>query len=1118
MNVATCPCERSAATCHCERSAAIRFRVCVATAVFLLAIVSSATAKYSGGSGTADDPYQIATAADLILLGETPADYDKHFILTADIDLDPNLPGRKVFDKAVIAPPASLDKWGNYQGTAFAGVLDGNGHTILHLTIKRGNYVGLFGKLASPAEVKGLGVVDINIVGSGRVGGLVGLNAGGTVTQCHSTGTVSGNGSYLGGLVGENVGTVTQCYSTGAASGVYFAGGLVGMNRSGVTQCWSWAKASGERYIGGLVGYDESGDVTQCYSSGAVTGESNVGGLVGNSLRGTPTACFWDTQTSGQTKSAGGTGQTTAQMRDIQTYLGAGWDFVGETGNGTSEIWQMPPGGGYPVLTTFNGYVPAQLKGHGTPEEPYLISDALDLGAVVHYSLSAHYRLAASIDLAGIRWGVAVIPRFAGTFDANGHTISHLTIHGGGYLGLFGRLASGAEVKNLGVVDIKITGSGTGLGGLAGLNSGHITRCYSNGVVSGGSAVGGVVGSNGGTVSDSYSTGKITGDSTFGGLVGNNYGSVIGCYSAGVVSGSSLSGGLVGNNGLGTVLHSVWDVQTSGLSGSAGGVGLTTSEMMAPNMLAVNGFADDPNWVLDAGHDYPRLAWEGKPGSVIPEFPIDWLKGGGTSADPYRVDTAGQLVMSGRASVLWDKHFVLGADINLDPKLPNGQVFPQAVIPAFMGIFDGNDHTISRLAVRGGSLLGLFGQLKSGGTVKSLGVVDVNIAGSSGYVGGLVGSNGGTVAECYSSGVVSGNSYVGGVVGWNEGTVTHSRSTGAMKGTTGVGGLVGYNYGSVVQCYSAGAVSGEDYVGGLTGLNGGTVARCYSTGVVKGDSFVGGLAGDNSTGGFLTVCHSTSTVSGTRSPVGGLVGENWGDVTQCYSTGNVRCNLVQTGDSVPIIEDAGGLIGMNYGNVTRSYCTGAVTGDRDVGGLVGRNSGDVTQCYSTGAVEGGKLGGIGGLVGGDPNAAGRVTACFWDIQTSGQTKSASGAGKTTAEMQTAKTFLDAAWDFVGETKDGTEDIWGMLEGKDYPRLAWEFWAFSPDPADGATDVIQAPTLSWLAAREAVAHDVYFDQDKTAVANATPASLSIYRGRQAVEAATYGLGCLGMRKDLLLAGR
>ena len=48
-----------------------------------------------------------------------------------------------------------------------------------------------------------------------------------------------------------------------------------------------------------------------------------------------------------------------------------------------------------------------------------------------------------------------------------------------------------------------------------------------------------------------------------------------------------------------------------------------------------------------------------------------------------------------------------------------------------------------------------------------------------------------------------------------------------------------------------------------------------------------------------------------------------------------------------------------------------------------------------------------------------------------------GIGKTTAEMQTAKMFLDAGWDFAGETANGTEDIWWILEGKDYPRLWWE---------------------------------------------------------------------------------
>ena len=71
-----------------------------------------AQAQYSSGTGDANDPYQIASADDLMLFGETSGDYDKHFILTADIDLDPNLPGRKVFDRAVIP--------------AFFGELNGN--------------------------------------------------------------------------------------------------------------------------------------------------------------------------------------------------------------------------------------------------------------------------------------------------------------------------------------------------------------------------------------------------------------------------------------------------------------------------------------------------------------------------------------------------------------------------------------------------------------------------------------------------------------------------------------------------------------------------------------------------------------------------------------------------------------------------------------------------------------------------------------------------------------------------------------------------------------------------------------------------------------------------------
>jgi hypothetical protein len=74
------------------RDTMILRRIPVLIAVCLVGL--PAQAKYNGGTGEPNDPYQIATAADLILLGDSPEDYDKHFVLTADVDLDPKLPGQ----------------------------------------------------------------------------------------------------------------------------------------------------------------------------------------------------------------------------------------------------------------------------------------------------------------------------------------------------------------------------------------------------------------------------------------------------------------------------------------------------------------------------------------------------------------------------------------------------------------------------------------------------------------------------------------------------------------------------------------------------------------------------------------------------------------------------------------------------------------------------------------------------------------------------------------------------------------------------------------------------------------------------------------------------------------
>ncbi|RPJ34751.1 MAG: hypothetical protein EHM35_09630, partial [Planctomycetaceae bacterium] len=73
------------------------------TIVLGLGMVAGAV-EFAGGTGEPNDPYQIATAEQLIAIGSDPNLLDRHFVLVANLDLDPNQPGGQVFDRAVIAP------------------------------------------------------------------------------------------------------------------------------------------------------------------------------------------------------------------------------------------------------------------------------------------------------------------------------------------------------------------------------------------------------------------------------------------------------------------------------------------------------------------------------------------------------------------------------------------------------------------------------------------------------------------------------------------------------------------------------------------------------------------------------------------------------------------------------------------------------------------------------------------------------------------------------------------------------------------------------------------------------------------------------------------------------
>ena len=314
---------------------------------------------------------------------------------------------------------------------------------------------------------------------------------------------------------------------------------------------------------------------------------------------------------------------------------------------------------------------------------------------------------------------------------------------------------------------------------------------------------------------------------------------------------------------------------------------------------------------------------------------------------------------------------------------------------AYTGTFDGQGYEISDLFIDRPSEadIGLFGVVDERGFVRNVGVVNTDVTGEW-LVGGLVGLSFGTVSNCYCSGSVSGNDQVGALVGHNDGTVSNSYSTGSVSGNDLVGGLVGGSIDTVSNSHSSGTVIGESRVGGLVGGINGIVTNSYSSASAIGDRQIGGLVG-YANECTISNCQSTGSATG-DSYVGGLVGWNRDTVRNCYSLASV------TGEWL-----VGGLVGHNRGTVSNSYSSGVVSGSEDVGGLVGRNYDAI------------------------------VSNSFWDIQTSGQTTSDGGTGKTTAEMKSIATFT--SWDIIAVTPGQTNSayIWNIVDDETYPFLSWQ---------------------------------------------------------------------------------
>ncbi|MFC1635545.1 right-handed parallel beta-helix repeat-containing protein [Planctomycetota bacterium] len=404
--------------------------------------------------------------------------------------------------------------------------------------------------------------------------------------------------------------------------------------------------------------------------------------------------------------------------------------------------------------------------------------------------------------------------------------------------------------------------------------------------------------------------------------------------------------------------------------------------------------------------------------------------GEGKLDNPYLIYTPEQMNTIGLHAEDRDCHFKLMADIDLGGLGMRDFNIIGTFPNFFRGVFDGNGHTISNFTYISTDVDGvaLFSCIEgTQAEIRNLGLIDPVV--DAGIVnpifeedrveGNRAGSLvdylwRGTVNRCYvRGGSVSADIHIGGLVAYNQGgTIADCSSTADVAGFGDIGGLVGYNGGTIVSCHAISTVTGNDAVGGLAGFNDGMVQDSSAKGSVVGDTDVGGLVGENK---------RHKTIQGS------------------FSMGSV------TG-----IDSVGGLVGTSHGDINNCYATSKVSGGRCVGGLVGFfGSAIIDRCYSTGNIVHEPIEGfadnprIGGLVGsGYPpedeySLPSEILRSFWDIETSGQTMSFGGMGLTTAEMQTAQMFIEVGWDFVDETDNGTDDIWWITEGQDYPRLWWE---------------------------------------------------------------------------------
>ena len=932
-----------------------------------------------------------------------------------------------------------------------------------------------------------------SVTGAGDVGGLMGyMNSGGTMQRSYSTASVTGSGDDIGGLVGNNIGTLTASYATGAVTGVDYVGGLVGANSRALNSSDSGSiiasYATGEvsgtgSNVGGLVGVN-AGTITNSYwdvttstqadDGNAATGEGKTTSQLQSPTQTNGYAGIYANWNLNLDATAGGDDPWDFGTASEYPALKVEWD-----GDGAATAYEFGrQGRSAPAVAVdydldddglievsdlaqlnamrwdLNGDGASTDAGYATafpnPETgmgcPITAADADDndcLGYELTANLDFDTNGSGTANLGDTYWngGSGWEPigtsasRFNTVFDGRGYTISNLFISRGAtdYVGLFGAAGAWIRVRNVGLEDAAVTGQDN-VGILLGETNGEVEFTYTTGSVVGRVRVGGLVGNSGrtGSIETSYSTASVTGTGNYsggligqsngavkasyatgavggvraGGLVGRNYyyGAITASYARGAVTGSSVARGLVASNPIlfglpgqpddtGTVTDSYWDVTTSGIADdndAATGVGRTTNDLATPEQS--DGYAGIyANWNLNldstAGGDDP---WDFGTASQYPALKADFNR------DSVKSAADGDFGRQPRSAP------VVAVDYDLDDNNLI-EVSTLAQLNAIRHDLDGNGD--STHADYTGAFLNAAADMGCAATCTGYELTaDLDFD-----------TNGSGTANL-------GDTYWNGGDGWAPIGSDASAATRYNAVFDGNGHTISNLFINRSSTNDVGLFGSSSATSAIRNVG-------LESASVTANSYTGALIG--SAYGAVDFAYSTGSVNGSNSYVGGLVGYFEGEIQRSYSTASV------TG-----LDYVGGLVGNTTSTtvIKAGYATGAVSGRIGVGGLVGSSDGDITAGYSTGAVTGtgSNVGGLVGLRGG-----GTITNSYWNTDTSSQTTSSGGVGKTTNDLATPEQSdgyagIYANWNLNLDSTAGGDDPWDFGTASQYPALKADF--------------------------------------------------------------------------------